>query len=202
MKKAMATLIIVLSFFWALNVWAQAPSSLAGFELGADKDKYTQKLDLDRVNPAPDEVFLEEIPLLTHAIPGVRIGYLYFGRCEKPGQLIRIKLKFDDNTKGFFDQMLDLYSKAWGNPASYRGDPFQNHVSWKWSFKRQDGERVSLVLSYSRDPQDRFGNMVKMSLRNAWNQEKDCWDQKHPYKESGGGSKAGGRTDLLNLVPK
>ncbi len=200
--KKITCLMVFLGIFWAGAAWAKAPKSLAGFVLGQNVKQYSQLCDMGRAIPAPDEVFLQEVPLLDGAVPGVRIGYLYLGSCAKPGQLVRVKLKFRDTSKGFFNQMLELYRNSWGKPDSYRGDPFQNHVSWKWSFTQEGGGRISLILSYSRDTQESFGNIVKMSLRNAWEEERACWVKLHsPQKKvvDPGDEKP---VNLSDLVPK
>ncbi len=97
-----------------------------------------------------------------------------YANCGKKGQIVRIKIKFDNPSRPFFNDLLDRYQKTFGKPEEWRGDPFQTVVSWKWSFKNDIGQRVGVELTHSKDEDYKTGIFVKLTLRSLWEEEAAC----------------------------
>lgn len=119
-----------------------------------------------------------EIQLMPGHAPGIRSGSVAYANCNEIGRIVRIKLKFDNDSRQFFDDLLERYRERFGKPLEWRGDPFQTVMSWKWSFHDNRGEQVNLELTHSKDDDSKTGNFVKMTLRSLWLREDACQDAK------------------------
>lgn len=165
------------------------PTSLAGFTLGSDIEKYDEYCNPDTAIPVSDAPFLSESLIKGDVLPGVRGGSLSFGNCKNRGKLVRIKLKFYDRGKGFFENLLKRYEKSFGKPDHYLGDAFKNVIAWEWLFKNIRGEEVSLILMWSRDQEVRPGVSIKMTQETLMQAELQCYKtmgehRKHEMKGS------------------
>jgi hypothetical protein len=96
-----------------------------------------------------------------------------------------MKFKYADNSKNFFDALLERYKVNLGKPDAYRGDPFHIVIAWKWHFTDEDGNRISLILQHNtRDDEEKQGNVVKMTMWNLMLEEDRCFKQKHPENDN------------------
>jgi hypothetical protein len=111
-----------------------------------------------------------------------------FGNCNKPGQIVRIKLKYEYSDKKFYNELLAQFKKRFGEPDEWRGDPFHVIIAWKWSFTDEDNNKISLILQHSRDEDYKWGNSVKFTNTTLLEQEQNCYQTKHQGKS---GSKEG-----------
>ncbi|MEF2230233.1 MAG: hypothetical protein V3571_04830 [Pseudodesulfovibrio sp.] len=176
------------------------PLTLGGFTLGEDVRQYATRCDLKLASPMPDAPFLTEMHLKADCLPGVRGGSLTYANCKHKDRLVRIKLKFHNRGMALFEQLLDKYKQAFGDPDSYQGDTFRNVVAWQWSFTKGD-EKVSVLLMWSRDKEMRPGVSIKMTLDSLLDSEYDCYKDKADRQEK----KLGGPTavtDLNAFVPR
>lgn len=162
---------------WLSASFAQAgniPTSLAGIELGADVSTvdhcYMPSTDI----PLAEERHLNEIDLEAQFVPGIKSGSVAYATCSQKGRIVRIKLKFDDPTREFYDDLLKRYEKAFGKAHEWRGDPMQTILSWKWNFKDASGKKINVELTHSDDEDYKTGNFVKMSYRSLWEEESAC----------------------------
>jgi hypothetical protein len=87
---------------------------------------------------------IEEVEI--KPIQGIKSGLIAYATCTAPGQIARIKLKYKDASKAFFEDLIKKIKKKYGEPDQYRGDPFHILISWKWSFVDDDGNRISLTV--------------------------------------------------------
>jgi hypothetical protein len=144
-----------------------------------------------------------EVQLIPDHVPGIKSGTVAYANCDQIGRIVRIKLKFDNETREFFDDLLTRYRARFGKPLEWRGDPFQTVMSWKWSFTDLQGEQVNLELTHSRDDDYKTGNFVKMTLRSLWVREDACQDAK---AQSGGPDDSGptpaNKLDYRLLIPQ
>lgn len=169
---------IILLLILAVSASAQAremPMSIAGIKLGADVATVHHRCKLSTDIPLVEERHLNEIQLKPQFVPGVKSGSVAYANCEKKGQIVRIKLKLDNPSRTFFNDLLNRYQKNFGKPEEWRGDPFQTVISWKWSFKDDLGQRVGLELTHSKDEDYKTGNFVKLTLRSLWDEEAACF---------------------------
>lgn len=171
MKYLIAVLLLLSATFSRAG---NLPMSLAGIELGADISTVHHCCLLSTDIPLAEERHLNEIDLETQFVPGIKSGSVAYATCSRKGRIVRIKLKFDDSSRAFYDDLLKRYEKAFGRPHEWRGDPMQTIISWKWNFKESDGKKVNLELTHSDDEDYKTGNFVKMSLRSLWEEESAC----------------------------
>lgn len=158
------------------------PRRLGGIVLGADIAGFQSLCYEDSHTALRDEQHLTECSLRPDAIPGVRGGEIAYGNCARPGAVARIKLKLANDSREVFDQLLARYKRAFGKPTEWRGDPFHNHMVWKWSLEDKTDARISLVLSYSREADQSPGNRIKLTLRSLWDEEYACHAAKYPHQ--------------------
>ncbi|WP_419785796.1 hypothetical protein [Pseudodesulfovibrio sp.] len=195
MKKTVA-LVVLLLLLAASSAFAGRgfPLTLAGFTLGQDIDKYSDCCDKLSATPIPDIPFLSEVHLKSDILPGIRGGSLAFANTRDKDRLVRIKLKFHDRGTALFDKLLAQYKKAFGNPDSYQGDTFRNVIAWQWDFSK-DGQRVCLVLMWSRDNEIRPGVSIKMTLDSLLDSEYEYFKKQTEQLEK----KRGGPSRVQNL---
>lgn len=156
------------------------PSSAGGFTLNTQIEEYAV---------SSHENYVKEI-ILTD-LEGFRKGFITYGTCERPGEILRIKLKYNDRSYGFFEQLLKKYKKAFGNKPKFAGDQFGNVKGWKWSFTDEQGQIVTLSLQHNlKDSDESIGNMLKLSLPGLLDEERICFNKKHPASPDPDGSKS------------
>ena len=133
----------------------------------------------NRLLPSRREILFAYYP------PVCQSGLVTYGTCIEPSRIVRLKFKYADNSKRFFDELLERYKVNLGKPDEWRGDPFNIVIAWKWSFTDKDGNNISLILQHNtRDEEEKQGNSVKMTMWNLMLDEDRCFEQKHP--EAGG----------------
>ena len=112
-----------------------------------------------------------------------------YATCTAPGQIVRIKLKYEDSSKKFYDKLLKQVKSKFGEPDDYRGDPFHILISWKWSFIDRDSNRISLTLQHnSMDTEEKIGNAIKLTMTSLIEEDQRCYkvkalDQREKLRE-------------------
>lgn len=194
-------LIILLALPSAIRA-AEMPMSLAGITLGSDISAIGEFCDSESDIPLADERHLSEMLLRPGFVPGVKNGSVAYANCSQKGRIVRIKLKFDDSSRAFYNDLRRRYEQIFGKPDEWRGDPLQTVISWKWSFSDGQGQRVSLELTHSNDDDYKLGNFVKMTLRSLWEEEAACRRVKYPQSAADSPAPAAGGLDFNLLVPR
>ena len=119
-----------------VTVLAQgAPLTVGGFTLGEDVEQFLDRLQMDTVLPIRHLESLKEVEM--KGLPGFKSGMIYYGTCLEPQRIIRLKLKFKDDSIRFFDELLEAYKKRFGDPQEWRGDPFGVVIAWEMVLHRQ-----------------------------------------------------------------
>lgn len=158
----------------ATGMAADAPKSLAGFVLGQPLSEYKDRVIMESVLPIRYAETFQEVEIRPHE--GYKSGLIGFGTCRKYGQIVRIKLKYEDSSKAFFKKLLKEYKKRLGEPSEYNGDAFQVFISWKWSFTDENGQRISLTLQHNEsDSDEKIGNAVKLTHSSMVDEELECF---------------------------
>ena len=161
----------------------KAPRQIAGLVLGEQVAAFVDLVRMETATPLRDRKYLREVRV--RETDGYRSGTVSFGNCSKPGQIVRIKLKYEYSDKKFYDELLAQFKKRFGEPDEWRGDPFHVIVAWKWSFTDKDNNKISLTLQHSRDEDYKWGNSVKLTNNTLLEQERTCYQKKHPGKSGG-----------------
>jgi hypothetical protein len=183
---------------------AAGPRQVAGFVLGAPISQYQDQLKMSTALPVRYQEYLTEVEIKD--LPGIKNGYLVYGTCQKPHKVVKIRLKYENPSKEFFEKLLTLFEARFGKPDEYRGDAFQTFIAWKWSFKDQKGNQTSMILQHYGGDDDEYtnGNSVKLTLWSQIEAERLCNEKKTGVKstEESAPSPPKGKVDFDFLVPK
>ncbi len=57
-------------------------------------------------------------------------------------------------------------------------------IAWKWSFRDEKGNSISLILQHSRDEEYKWGNSIKLTNTTLMEQERLCYEKRN--QEEGG----------------
>ena len=178
--KGLKIIIALLAVFAAMPVVAGSiPQSVGGFVLGQDVAEYQDRLQMDSLLPLRYREYLKELEI--KPLAGYKSGLITYGTCAQPGRVVRVKLKYANPSRAFYNALLKRVKQHFGEPTKYEGDPFHIVIEWKWSFIDSDGRRITLHLSHnSRDTEEKFGNSVKLTFASALAEERQCFKKQNP----------------------
>lgn len=163
---------------------AEVPYGVGGFTLGQDVATVSDRLQMETLLPLRYRKYLQEVEI--KPLAGFKGGLITYGNCAQPGRIVRIKMKYANSSRSFYDALFKKVERRYGKPTSYEGDPFHVVVAWKWSFIDADGNRITMHLSHnSRDTEEKFGNAVKLNLISALTEEHQCFRDKHQQTQQG-----------------
>ena len=150
-----------------------APHEINGFKLGSSIDEY----DFITYRNFLKEVLVEDIG-------GFRKGFISYGVCDRPGEIVRIKMKYKDSSRKFYKQLLKRYKKKFGKPDEFTGDSFGIVLEWKWRFTDKDNNYITLSLQHNLKNLDQnIGNMVKLTMPERIKAERRCFNKKCETKK-------------------
>jgi hypothetical protein len=201
MNKSVFILFFIGIGFLSGTCLAETPSQIAGFQLGADISAYKNRVDLTSALPiryaeSISEVQIKQTDLLAN-------GLIAYGTCTAPGKVLRIKLKYADSSREFYDNLLARIQKKYGKPDEWRGDPFHIVIAWKWSFVDKSKNHISLILQHNRqDTDEKIGNSIKLTLIDAVDRERQCYEKSHPEVREPQSEKTAVQLDWDLLVPR
>lgn len=159
----------------------EIPLTIAGFTLGRPIEEVSEKVIMETALPVRYMENLQEVEIVP--LEGFKSGLIAFGTCRKPSTVLRVKLKYADGSLKFYEEVLARFKQKFGEPDEYQGDPFRVFISWKWSFKDQNRNRVSLVLQHNlKDEGEKIGNAVKLTLHNQLEEDAQCYGQQKPNR--------------------
>ncbi len=183
MKKRIFTLVALMLLLPAAgHALAGAPHEVAGFVLDTDISLYKDRVDMHTAMPVRYREYLKEVQI-SH-VPGFKTGIITYGTCAFPNRIVKIRLKYLDSSKDFFEELLEKFKERFGRDPEWRGDPFNVVIAWKWSFVDKNGNRISLILQHNvLNEEQKMGNVVKLSMRNLIDAERVCFEKKHPRKQ-------------------
>lgn len=200
--KACVWIVVVLMMAGVSGVCAtDVPKGIAGFVLGKNINDYKDLMRPETDMPIRYLESYREVEI--RKIPGFKTGLIGYGTCVESGRILRIRVKYDDSSKKFYDQLLKRYKARFGEPTEWRGDPFHIVINWKWSFTDKDNNRISLHLQHNtQDADERIGNSVKLTLTTAIEAERRCFDDKARGDSGDAGSQQSEPTDWDRLIPR
>lgn len=180
---------------------AQTPREIGGFRLGADESDYAQLVKSQTMLPIRFMEYLEEVEI--KRTEHFKSGYLAYGTCDDPGKIVRIKLKYADSSKEFFETLLEKYKKRYGKPTQWLGDSFHLTLGWKWSFQEGD-DQIDLFLQHNtRNSEKKLGNTMKLTINNTIDAERLCFESKFPeFRTPVEVTDSGNSRDWEILIPK
>jgi hypothetical protein len=171
MKTWIVTLVLTLTTGMATGIALadprKAPMEVGGFTLGSSIGDYDM-ITYDN--------FVKEVVVFD--VNGFEKAAITYGVCDKPGEIVRIKLKYKDRSFNFFKQLLKQYKNKFGDRPRYVGGSFGMVKAWKWAFENDKGQRVTLVLQHNlKDPDAAIGNVVKLNLPDQLIAERKCYSR-------------------------
>jgi hypothetical protein len=183
MKKWLRFVLTILFAFVPGIALAEAPHQVGGFVLDEDIKKFEDRVIMNTALPIRYAENIEEVEI--KFTPGFKSGLIAYGTCEKPGNIVRIKLKYADSSKKFYKELLKQFKKRFGEPDEYRGDPFQIMIAWKWSFVDPQNHNISLTLQHNTlDEEEKIGNAVKLTNTTLIEKDLECFKRKQlDYQE-------------------
>ena len=156
---------------------AEVPRTVTGVTLGQPIRNFAGIVVMETALPVRYAENLYEVE--TRPIEGFKTGLVAYGTCLKDHPVVRIKLKYADSSRKFFDELIGRFKKAFGEPDEYRGDPFQNVIGWKWAFTDKANNRVSMILQHNAmDEDEKMGNALKLTLLNVLEEDARCYQKK------------------------
>jgi hypothetical protein len=156
---------------------SEVPHQVSVFALNRDIADFKDYVIMETALPIRHMENIEEVEI--KPIKGLKSGMIAYATCAAPGHIVRIKLKYADSSKKFFENLLKRVKKKYGEPDEYRGDPFHILIRWKWSFVDKDGNRISLTLQHnSQDAEAKKGNAVKLTITNLIEEDQRCYKLK------------------------
>jgi len=156
-----------------------APNHLAGIELGGNAASFRELLNIKTARK------IEETPWLSRVdfkpTDYFRGGYAVFGECSSPGRIVRLKLKYRDESMDFFRKVIMNLLDRYGNPSEYKGDLEGQVMGNKWSFTDAAGNSISLIVQrYVGDDLDMTrGNIIKLTDWTLMDAERSCYVFRH-----------------------
>ena len=184
MKKRLL-LITILALIWGGGTCLadEPPHQVSVFVLNRDIAHYKDYVIMETAIPVRYMENIKEVEV--KPIKGLKTGYIAYATCAAPGHIVRIKLKYKDSSKEFFENLFKQIKKKYGEPDEYRGDPFKILIAWKWSFIDKEGNRISLNLQHnSQDPDQKMGNAIKLTMTDLVEEDQHCYKLKaHDQRE-------------------
>ena len=177
--KKIFVLAVSAALLWIADVCpaADAPHQVAVFKLDGDIADIKDYVILETALPIRYMENIEEVEI--KPIEGIKTGLIAYATCSAPGHIVRIKLKYDDSSKEFYEKLFAKIKAKFGEPDEYRGDPFHILISWKWSFIEKDGSRISMTLQHNAmDTEEKLGNAIKLTMTSLIEEDQRCYDAK------------------------
>ena len=175
MKKQLF-IFTALVFIWITGTCfaGDAPHQVAVFKLNSNIADVKDYVLMETALPIRYMENIEEVEI--KPIEGLKSGLIAYATCSAPGHIVRIKLKYKDSSKKFFEKLLKRIKNEYGDPSEYRGDPFHILISWKWSLVDKDGNRISMTLQHnSMDTEEKLGNAIKLTMTSLIEEDQRCY---------------------------
>jgi hypothetical protein len=177
MKKYALIFLMYILVFHVGESSAEVPYQVGPFVLNHPITEFEKFVSMETDLPVRYMEYVHEAEI--KPIKGFKSGLIAYTTCEKPGRLVRIKLKYADDSRKFYDNLMKRVESRFGKSDEYRGDPFHIVIAWKWSFVDKDKNRISLTLQHNtRDEEEKMGNSIKLTLASQIEEYKSCFEEK------------------------
>ena len=207
MKKRLS-FILCIAFLWiaGIGLAADTPSKIGPFALDQNIADFKDYVIMETALPIRHLEHIEEVEI--KPIQGFKSGLIAYATCAAPGNIVRIKLKYLDASKKFYEKLLKQIKARFGDPIEYRGDPFHIVVGWKWSFVDKNNNRISLNLQHNTgDQEEKQGNSIKLTMRSLIEKDQLCYkenalDHREKLRQRNWQVKDPGLKDWDRFVPR
>ena len=160
------------------------PTSLAGITLGDAATNYKGRINPSKARPLDAAPWLRRMP-----VAGDKFfsgGYVLVGTCAAPGRVVRVKMRYQDDSLDFFRKISGEMLGRYGDPAEYKGELDGRVMGNKWGFSDPWLRPVSLILQRTegQDPELGAGTTVKLTNWGLLEAERACWQERHAGRTS------------------
>ena len=164
-------------FTCGISLAGDTPSQIGVFVLNQNIADFKDYVIMETALPIRHMENIEEVEL--KSMEGIKSGLIGYATCATPGRIVRIKLKYKDPSKKFYEELLKRIKDKFGKPDEYQGDPFHIVVSWKWSFIGKKNERITMTLQHNTmDTEEKIGNSIKLTDRTLIEEDLKCYRAK------------------------
>ena len=164
-------------FTCGISLAGDTPRQIAVFVLNQNISEFKDYVIMETALPIRHMENIEEVEL--KSMEGIKSGLIGYATCAAPGRIVRIKLKYKDPSKKFYEELLKRIKDKFGKPDEYQGDPFHIVVSWKWSFIGKKNERITMTLQHNTmDTEEKIGNSIKLTDRTLIEEDLKCYRAK------------------------
>jgi hypothetical protein len=171
-KYALIGAIILVLTAWGIAA-AETPHQIGPFIINHDIAQFSKFVHMDTALPIRHMESIQEVEI--KPIKGFKSGLIAYGTCAVSNRIVRIKLKYSDGSKTFYEKLKKRIDTRFGKSNEYRGDPFHIVIGWKWSFVDQDNQNISLILQHNtRYEDEKMGNSIKLSMTSLIQSEREC----------------------------
>ncbi len=177
MKIKIAFCMAALFYFFINPAMAEIPRQVGGFVLGEKIDNFITKLRMETSRGIRYLECVKEVEI--KKTEGFKSGMIYYGTCQCNNIIIKIKLKYEDSSAKFYEELLKRIKRKFGEPDEWKGDPFHVVIAWKWHFTDKDGNKISMILQHNTEnADDKLGNVIKLKNSTLMEKEQKCF-KKH-----------------------
>lgn len=163
--------------------FAETPHQLGPFILGHDIAEFAEFIQMETDLPIRYMENIREVE--TRPIKGFKSGLISYGTCAAPNRIVRIKLKYSNDTKAFYEKLKKRIDDRFGKCDEYRGDPFHIVIGWKWSFLDKDNHKISLILQHNaKDEEEKMGNSIKLTMTSLLESDWECYRKKRQMEKA------------------
>jgi len=158
---------------------AESPSNLAGISLGDAATQYKSRIRLNKARPIDNAPWVRRLPIVPDKF--FAAGYVLVGTCAAPGRVLRIKVRYYDDSFDFYRKVSGEMLSHYGDPAEYKGEIDGRVMGNKWAFSDPWTRPVSLILQRTEgeDPELGAGNTLKLTNWGMLESERACWQERH-----------------------
>ncbi|MDK2956802.1 MAG: hypothetical protein PWQ57_2298 [Desulfovibrionales bacterium] len=186
--------LFVYAMFWcaalilaapAAEAGAASPLTIAGIKIGQNSNEFAARMDKNTALPLWSQPYLTRVKLTP--TKGYKSGYVSYGNCAKPGRILRIKMKYENDELKFAQDLAKKLMARFGKPVDFRGNSWGTASAYKWSIPLDKKTSMSLILMHSVSDDESYtkGNSIRIAVPEWIEQEKQCYDEKAPQdKES------------------
>ena len=191
MKKNNTVWVAIIILAISGTSFAETPHQLGPFIIGHGIAEFAEFVQMDTSLPIRYMESIREVEI--KPIKGFKSGLIAYCTCATPNRVVRIKLKYSDGTKAFYEKLKKRIDNRFGKSDEYRGDPFHIVIGWKWSFIDKDNNNISLVLQHNtRNEEEKMGNSIKLTMTNLLEFGLEC----HKNKTEQAGAKGSESKEL------
>lgn len=204
-KKILLCLTLIMLGTGSVQGADRIPRQIGNLVLGGRISECRHMLKPDSVMAVRYLECQKEVEITAPA--GFKSGMVYYGTCTGDERILRIKLKYEDSSARFYDELLVRFRERFGEPDEWQGDPFHVVVAWKWYFTDKDGSKISMILQHNtRDQEQKIGNSLKLTHSTLLNAEESCFRSRQkpdrPENTEPRTSKGNPKPDWDDLLPR